>query len=368
MNDSYFAMLKDIYSSSDVITVLADQDFKVQWINDEALFQQNFQKSALCFFEEGASIPAASGEYSGVCNGVMYSYNVILYRHTEQTLFIIEMNHQDTVMEALRNPTVIRYLSDVDAGIRQAVFSISGSASNLFDVLEATESYNEIGLVNTQMRECYKILKAIQLPNEILKYVYDVMDTKVIELSGFLDGIQETFLRILQDRRACLSVEFEKELFVRADEERLRYMLLDMILYIIKHSQGCPCAVVSAKRVAKDILISVTPGDYIPEVSAPWMPAYSQGAGRMGAAFADTQDTDLYIIRKFCDRFDAKMYVVSGKDGGTAIGVRLPFAEKYEDPPGGHLQSGLGKYQADKFSPFHIGLADIYNFNFFDHQ
>lgn len=360
-----FNVLKSIYSSSKSKTVICDKDFIIRWINDERLLSRMESKSALALFQPGSEIPFASGSYTGMLNGKPYRYNVIRSEYDGEAVFILEILSEDAMMEFLTIPEVMNFVAGFDANIRQAVFGIASASSTLYDVLEATESYNEISVVNTQVRACYKILKSVMLPNEILKYVYDVMEVRVIHLSRFLSDTQEVFDRILGEKKSCITLEAEENLYVRADEERMQYMLIDAILYIIKHTEGIPSIQIHAKVLAEDILLSVSNGTCTSEDVPPEFVAYTQQNSAFQGESSCGTDADLYITNLFCRRFNGNIYTSLTGRFENAIGIRLPAAKESDFLPGESLKTEFKKYASDRFSPFYIGLADIFNFNFY---
>lgn len=367
LDNNYYDALKDIYSCSAIKTIITDENFNICWINDAESEELFVNKSALCVFEAGTKIPTSSGTYSGTLNNIPYNYNVLLCNKNNQRFTVIELISTDMIFDTLKIPSIMNFYTNFDATIRQAVFGISSSASNIYDILEATESYNEVGIVNMQMRDCYKILKAIMNPNETLKYIYNVMDIKVCNLSKFMAEVQSTIDKILIEKRTCIIIEAEEDLYINVDEDRFTYILVNTILHIISHTEGVPFIKVIAKKVAGDILVSISNGDYNRDIISEDFYSYAQVNSNMliNNPYVSSAP-DLYLIKLFCNRFDGKLYVVSGNPGENAVGIRLPSASE-EDILScqQELKSESAKYNLNKFSPFHIGLANVYNYDFF---
>ncbi len=362
MNTDYFEFLKGIYSSSKLKTFFADENLDIFWANSPELEMAFKGKNALVLFGEETPLPLRSGFYTCSREGVSCCFNVIAHEG-EPKIFIIETVSENTVLDLVKIKPVMDYYSNIEAKIRQSVFGISNAAGLLYETLEATESYNEIEMVNLQMRDCYRILKAIKDVNEISKYVYGLSNKRLLNLSLVLEEAKRNFESILGAKKSCIRIEIEQDLFVEADEERFVNCLLEMMLHVIKNSEGIPSISVVAKKVAKDVLVAVTGGRCefadIPEKYC----AY----GGKGEFNGNSLSLDLYLIRLFCQTFDAKLYVVSGEGMENTMGLRMHGVSKSKAEKNSNEFKTEGKdYREDKFSPYHINFADIYNYNFFD--
>lgn len=362
MNTDYFKFLRDIYSSSKLKTFFADENLNIFWANSPELEIAFKGKSALTLFEEETPLPLRPGFYTCSREGVSCCFNVIAHEG-DPKIFIIETVSENTVLDLIKIKPVMDYYSNIEAKIRQSVFGISNAAGLLYETLEATESYNEIEMVNLQMRDCYRILKAIKDVNEISKYVYGVSNRKIFNVSLTLEEAKRNFDSILGSKKSCIRMEIEQDLFVDADEERFINCLLEIMLHVIKNSEGIPSIRIIAKKVAGDVLIAVTGGNCeIAEISE----KYCAFGGR-GDYPSGYFSLDLYLIKLFCQTFDAKLYVVSGEGMENTIGLRMHGIHKNQaEKISTELKTESKDYSENKFSPYHINFADVYNYNFFD--
>ena len=364
MNTKYFDTLKDIYSSSTIKTIITDEEFKVIWTNDSEIEELILQKSALCIFEFGTKIPTSSSIFSGMLDGIPYAYNVILYNNDEQKFFIIEIMSRDVISDHYNGVTFEAYYLKA-AEIRQAVFEISNAALNIYDIFESTECYNEISLLNVQMRGCYKILSDFSSIPEIGKYHDNAMESKIFNLSEFISKMQTAFQKILSKSENVITFETEEDLYIEANIDSLTHALVDAILYIIHQSEKLPLINITVKKISDDIMINISNNGYYieadghQEYNEDYLNKYCNKS--KGSSF----DIEMYVIKQFCKRFNGRLYLSSGIKGQRSIGIRLPQANGKDMINQQELTTKFTEYFSNRFSPVYIALADVFGFDFF---
>lgn len=199
------------------------------------------------------------------------------------------------------------------------------------------------------MGECYRILKSGFIPSELVKYAEDAMDEAPVLLESVFEESERLHMEILGRNSGSAEITCENGLAVLCDRRRLVQAVLFGELYILE--KGVLNISVSVKRMGGSAVITFSGREGgPPALEQLFSPVKEFGGGY------------LYLLQLFCKRFGGKLFLSDGA-GLAAVGMKLPLCECGAE--GGVLRSAGAEYGGDRFTPYHIALADCYEYPFY---
>ncbi|MEG0614858.1 MAG: hypothetical protein RR540_03805 [Oscillospiraceae bacterium] len=356
MNNAFFEFLKEFCDLSTNNCLIADKDFRIIYTNDTAANSELLGQNALMFFAADEKIPTENGFVSGMLSSYPYIYKIVIF-HKEEDYYLVDLLTTNAFtcffkLEAFKN-----FYSTLNAQLRQSIFGIVNSASVLVETLDAEECYNEIQYLNILMGNCYRILDCTVLSSETIHYIEGVSNA-TFNLSDYFHNFEEIFQQVYPRSKSDLEFYVEDNLFINAEEERLTYAIVNAIAFLCKKNPKNPAVSVDVKNVAGEILIHVHAKTNFAETKEHILSqVFTYGNEEIN------ENLSLYILKRFTDEYGGKLYLRRGSNGDCSIGIRLPLSKDKKTST--DFKSKMDSYGDNRFSPIHIGFAEIFNIEYF---
>ncbi|MCM1024200.1 MAG: hypothetical protein NC395_09100 [Prevotella sp.] len=175
MTTELFALLKQIYSSAGIPTVITDEAMNIIWRNSPAESEHgSLQNENVSFLFDGGT--PVSGLVFFQDNDVIRRFNVLKSKNADDpaALYIIELIGSDDIKTLLASPHIKAYMTYLCARIRESVGMIAVSADEIDSVAAIFGAdYGEVAdQLNTINKGLMLILREVINP-EHLYYVLD---------------------------------------------------------------------------------------------------------------------------------------------------------------------------------------------------
>jgi PAS domain S-box-containing protein len=214
--------------------------------------------------------------------------------------------------------------------LRTPLTGALGAAQTLqgrYDDLPETQRLALVSMIVEQTQRLEKVLDQILLASQIDEHVFDAQ-VRSVDCTEVLDAVVRG---VGPDDRTRIVVETETGLVVRADPDRLRQVVANLVDNALKYSLGPVQLAATPREVTVRITVS-DDGPGIPEGDRDRVfekffrldPAQRSGVGGTGLG--------LYIARELTQRMDGRIGLIS-RERGTTFFVDLPRAEA---PPPSH--------------------------------
>jgi PAS domain S-box-containing protein len=208
--------------------------------------------------------------------------------------------------------------------LRTPLTGTLGAAQTLqgrYNDLPETQRLALVSMIVEQSQRLEKVLDQILLAGQIDEHVFDPQ-VRSVDCTEILDAVVRG---VVPDDRRRIVVETETGLVVRADLDRLRQVVANLVDNALKYSPGRVRLAASPREVAVRITVS-DDGPGIPEGDRDRIfekffrldPAQRSGVGGTGLG--------LYIARELIQRMDGRIGLLS-RERGTTFFVDLPRAE-----------------------------------------
>lgn len=341
-------LVKSLYADSEQDVIFTDGRLQVLWMNHEDLAGALSGGSAASIFDGEIGFPLKSGTYTGKIGGASVRYRLTRTELSGETAYLIEIQSRDEILDLVSLPAVKDFIYNSSARIREAVFGICGQSKNIYTALEEAGDYEEIKSLNLQMGECYRILKSGFIPSELLKYAEDIMDEAPVLLEDVFRESKRLHAEILGRNSGFVEIECEKGLTVFCDRKRLIQAALFSELYILE--KGIKRISVCVERIGGSAVVTFSG-------KSGEAPALEQ----LFSPVPEFKSGYLYILQLFCKRFKGELFFGGGEL--AAVGIRLPLYDGAGEES--VLMSSQAEYGEDRFTPYHIALADFYEYLFY---
>ena len=247
-------VLKNLFECSSENVYITDYELNVLWFNkDESVSGFSGISCRELFSEE--HLPLKSGEYYIKYNGLVFSCRVINFPDCENGVYIIQCSSDDVMFSFIKCQVIQEILMNWAGAIRQAVTGITFSSNMLHKVLDEADLYSEHKYLDITLGNCYKLLKTILNATELIRYTDGSLKNDKINLSAVIAEFVKTCQKILGDNiEICPCIQ--KELYIKADTERLIACLLSMIVLVNGRDPENNVIILTAERIGDFVSIT----------------------------------------------------------------------------------------------------------------
>lgn len=287
-----------------------------------------------------------------------YFLSVSKFECRNENFVIIKCTWKDKIIETDLFNSIITFYNGYQGIIRQSIFSLCNTASVINNVLREHDCLKEVKYLNNQVKECYKMLKAITYMNEIRQYTYLLMDKKVINLTQTIDTFQKKFKKIIGNDSVDIKIDENVNYYINSDEERLRFLLLNCVNILFSNDKKFTKIFIHIYSVEENVYIIIKSekdedyDKYMFVKENEYKIGNNNNEDNMGKLLA----------KMYCDTFGGKVYFKDGKE--KTIGLCLPLCEKAMDELS--FSSSHSEYSLDRFSIYYQMTSEIVTPNFFD--
>ncbi len=344
--------LKNFFKYSSENVMITDYDFNIIWCSSGELSSCLKGKSCRGIFENADSINE-SGKYYVRLNGLVYDCSIIKYPGEDSGIYVIQLGKDDVLFSFIKSQVIQEFIINRSAAVRHAVTGISVSGNKIYESLDKSLLKNEKMYLNIAMGNCYKLLKSSMDMTELVRYTDGSIESRCICLSRTLGE----FARICNDLmrgQKKVNVDYQPDLFIKADADRLTACLLSMV--ILSGGGDNNIIVISAERIGSSVSITVSgcksETSYKPCKHSTFSEMYQDNSIR----------PECSIIDRFCKEFGGTLYAADEAGQNKSYSIRLPYCG---DEPETIFRSDQSRYSENKFSCYHIALSEIVDIDYY---
>lgn len=354
MKYDYLETIKFIYESDNTPVLLLDNNYNMLWHNSHPMpFDISGSIPDILGLSNGS--PPASGDYSYILDGFIYTYHVISLPDEN---FLISLSNISEYEKALNNALIRRSAqSRINSGLA-IISSIAGSSSELNDLFESGDEIKKIwddaySQLNNIMCKCTAIIKTYRTVKELADYFDpNIKRDGTINIGVFMEKFAYESRLVTGPRsNITFNVNAESNLFVDISEERMEMFMLCLMI-VARGSTNIPCTVtIDAFRSPEDnVIISFTVA----------MDASYEVAEPTDKKLPGIQAERL-IIKKFSNYFCQNFSDISATGKRT---IKMEF-ESSKNPPRFELKAPPENYGESIITPYHALLSDMTDFRYY---
>ncbi|MGN1481520.1 hypothetical protein, partial [Porcipelethomonas sp.] len=317
MHNNNIDVLKDLFGHSSENVYITDYDLNVLWCNKDdkdSAFSGISCRELFC----DERLPLESGEYYVKYNGLIFSCRVINFPDCENGIYVIQSNGDDVMFSFIKCKGIREFLMNQSSVVRQAVTAITFSSNMLHNVLDEADLYSDHKYLDITMGNCYKLLRTVVNTNELIRYTDGSLTYEKIDLSVVTEEFIKNCRQILGDNIE-IRPEIEKELYIKADTERLVACLLSLVVLVNGRNPENNVIIFTAERIGDFVSITA-------KAESSGLDSGSRTFSRDAELYkGDEVDSDLFVVSRFCRTFGGTLYVSGSSDEKRSFSMRFPF-------------------------------------------
>ena len=235
--------------------------------------------------------------------------------------------------------------------------NITGLASNLLDVLDKAELYEDKALVLSQIKNCYRMLRSIQNIDEAYSYINNSFNPVSFKPADIIEPIFKTVKIISTGSYKSITLDIpDKDVNIFADPKRFENAFLNLLSNALLYSPDEAHIAISVKKIGEKIAVVVSDDGYgmnADEIAKATEPGFTSGA-KLGK-----QGLGLFLAKRFTDSCKGGIIISSKENEGTS--VTMTFRESKTDAIS--LESKAVNYYLRLFSPVEVALCESFDCN-----
>lgn len=343
-------MLKEIFSHSSENVYIMNYDFEILWYSKEEL-SNFFGSMKIEKLLENEKKPLKSGEYFFRCSGQEFSGRIINY--SDKKLYVLQMSGEDVISSYLKCRSIKEFFYNHVAQVKHFVSGISTSVFMLRKQLDNKDTNKCMEYLDVTSGNCYKLLKSVLGPSELIKYTEDMPKPLKINLTEMLEKFVDICRGILRNQIGLI-LNAAPELYIKADADRLTICMLSLIVAAGKNNPDCSNIVIDAEKIGNyvSVTVSARSGEkkFVQSLFSKFEKLYD----------SEVSDSELLIIYRFCRTYNGTFFIADEPEkGGRVYSLKFLYCNDIDDVI--EFKSSSALYGTDRFSVYHVMLSEIAN-------
>ncbi|NMA79596.1 MAG: HAMP domain-containing histidine kinase [Clostridiales bacterium] len=360
--EELIAFLNSFYSKSRANVALYNTDKTIIWnskSNENSFFPDNLDELAT---DEELS---KDGDTSTVMlGGEVVTIKTFPYKTKEgESFYLCEAYLLNDFLEE-HYPLISHGMRKASSVFRQQIFGVINLASSLYASCEKFEMYEEIAKLNSQIGNCYLMLKQLMNISEVTRFGKNHLKPKLVDISKLAEDIANTCNTLIRGTGKKIIFEStDKDTITSIDDERFVVALMNVISNSLAYSSKDAIVQISVRRIKDVISITVNDNGYGIEndiLEKVFMPFFSVSQEK---AISDNLGLGLFIAKNFTEHSGGSIILSSKLNEGTSVTMRFPV--RTGDSSELYLESKTAEYVTNRYSPIYLALSDVCDLNFY---
>ncbi len=359
--EDIIAFLESFYNKSRANVSLYDKNRKILW--SKYAKEEGFFPDSLDEITTTEELNAAGDTLTLILGGEVMTIKTFPHKTNEgESFYLCEaLLFKDFLEEYY--PLVSRGLTKTSSVFRQQIFGVINLASSLYASCEKTEMYEEISKLNSQIGNCYLMLKQLMNISEITKFSKGNLNPKLVDIAKLTEDIANTCNTLIRGTSKKIVFEStDEDTITSIDDERFVVALMNVISNSLAYSAKNAVVQISVRRIKDAISITVTDNGYGIDndiLEKVFMPFFSVSQEKV---ISDNLGLGLFIAKNFTEHSGGNIILSSKLNEGTSVTMTFPV--RTGDSSALYLESKTAEYVTNRYSPIYLALSDVCDLNF----
>jgi len=360
--EDIMAFLESFYNKSRGNVSLYDKNKKIIWSKEGR--KDGFFPDSLDEIITSEELGASSDTVTQMLGGEVITIKTFPHKTGEgEAFYLCEAFLLSDFIEE-HYPLLSRGLRKTSSVFRQQIFGVINLASSLYASCEKVEMYDEIAKLNSQIGNCYLMLKQLMNISEITRFGRDDLKPKLVDIAKLTEDIANTCNTLIRGTSKKIIFEStDKDTMTLIDDERFVVALMNVIANSLAYSTNNAVVNISVRRVKDAVSVTVNDNGYGIDndiLEKVFMPFFSVSQEK---AISDNLGLGLFIAKNFTELSGGSIILSSKLNEGTSVTMRFPI--RAGDGGELYLESKTAEYVTNRYSPVYLALSDVCDLNFY---